>query len=75
MEFRPSLFWDTDPATIDFKKNAPYVIERIMDFGRDKEVRLLWNSYDKELMRSVIENSRSLRPETKALWHLLLRTA
>ena len=31
--FRPTLFWDVDPATIDPDKNAKYIIERIMDFG------------------------------------------
>jgi hypothetical protein len=75
MKFRESLFWDTDPDKIDFKKNASYVIERIMDFGRDAEVRWLWNFYDKKLMKKVVEKSRSLRPETKALWTLLLKIA
>jgi hypothetical protein len=75
MKFRESLFWDTNPDKIDFKKNAAYVIERIMDFGRDAEVRWLWNFYDKALMRKVVAKSRSLRPETKALWTLLLKTA
>ncbi len=75
MKFRQSLFWDVNPEKIDLKENAPYVIERIMDFGRDDEVRWLWNFYDKELMRKVLGKSRSLRPETKALWTLLLQTA
>lgn len=73
MEFRQSLFWDTDPNKIDFNKNAQYVIERIMDFGRDDEVRWLWNYYDKALMRKVVLESRSLRPQSKALWILLLQ--
>jgi len=75
MKFRQSLFWDTNPEMIDTKKNAQYVIERIMDFGRDDEVRWLWNFYDKVLMRAVVNKSRSLNPETKALWNLLLQTA
>ncbi|MDE1975390.1 MAG: hypothetical protein KGI49_02695 [Patescibacteria group bacterium] len=75
MKLRQSLFWDTDPKRIDLKKNARYVIERVMDFGRDDEVRWLWRYYDKSLMREVVTKSRSLRPETKALWTLLLQTA
>ncbi len=74
MKFRQSLFWDTNPENIDLNKNAQYVIERIMDFGRDDEVRWLWNFYDKVLMKKVVAKSRSLRPETKALWTLLLQT-
>ena len=75
MKFRPSLFWDVDPDKIDLQKNAPYVIERIADFGRDDEVRWMWKFYDKALMKKVVAKSRSLRPETKALWTLLLQTA
>ena len=75
MELRESLFWDTNPKWIDLEKNAQYVIERVLDFGRDDEVRWLWNHYDKALMKKIVEKSRSLRPETKALWTLLLKTA
>lgn len=74
MKFRQSLFWDTNPKNIDFDKNAQYVIERIVDFGRDDEVRWLWNFYDKALVKKIIAKSRSLHPETKALWTLLLQT-
>lgn len=75
MKLRESLFWDTNPDKIDLKENAQYVIERVLDFGRDDEVRWLWNHYDKALMKKIVERSRSLRPETKALWTLLLKTA
>ena len=74
MELRQSLFWDTDPKTIDLQKNAQYIIERILDFGNDNEVRWLWNFYDKPLLKEVIEKSRSIRMETKNLWTSLLMT-
>ena len=35
MRFRRSLFWDVDPKTIDEKRHATYIIERILDFGND----------------------------------------
>ncbi len=73
MKFRPSLFWDTNPKNIDPKKNAEYVIERVADFGNDKEVRWVLNFYDRKLLKKVISSSRSLRPRTRALWRLLLK--
>jgi hypothetical protein len=72
MELRQSLFWDVDPKTIDFKKNANYVIERILDFGKDEEVKWMWEFYDKDQLREVVNNSRSIRKDTKNLWSLLL---
>ena len=73
MEFRQALFWDTDPTRIDVEKNAPYIIERILDFGRDSEVRWMYQTYPKPLIRSVVDNPRMLRPRTKRLWSLILK--
>ncbi|MDP2736504.1 MAG: hypothetical protein Q8O59_01820 [bacterium] len=73
MKFRQALFWDVNPSKIDIKKNAQYIIERIADFGQDKEVKWVFDVYSKSLLKKVIFKSRSLRPETKALWTLLLK--
>jgi hypothetical protein len=72
MKFRQELFWDVDPKKIDVKKNAQYIIERVADFGRDNEVRWVFNFYDRSLLSKVINKSRCLRPRTKALWLALL---
>lgn len=72
MKFRQALFWDTNPKNIDTKKNAQYIIERVLDLGNDKEVRWLYHFYNKALLKKVIAKSRSLMPRTKNLWMLLL---
>lgn len=73
MKLRQSLFWDTDVKNIDVKKNSQYVIERILDFGNDKEVKWLWNFYGRKMLKDVVAKSRCLRPRTKTLWTLLLK--
>ncbi len=73
MKFRQSLFWDVDPKTIDPKKHATYIIERILDFGNDKEVRWMWEKYPRTKIRSVVDRSRVLHPQTRALWTALSR--
>lgn len=72
MRFRPSLFWDVDPKTIDTKKHAKYIIERVLDFGNDDEVRWVWKTYSKPMLRKVVATSRCLHPKSKSLWTLLL---
>ncbi len=74
MNFRQELFWDVDPQTIDPDKNASYVIERILDFGNDKEVGWMWQHYDHALIKQVLEKSRVVFPRTRAFWSLLLAT-
>ncbi len=72
MKFRQALFWDTNPKKIDTKRNAQYIIERILDFGNDKEVKWLYNFYNKSLLKKTVVKSRSLRSRTKNLWTTLL---
>lgn len=73
MRFRQTLFWDTDPKRIDTKKNAQYIIERIADFGNDKEARWALDFYSKPFLQRVIAKSRCMRPDTKTLWALILK--
>jgi hypothetical protein len=72
MKFRQSLFWDTDLRNIDIKKNSVYIIERILEFGRDSEIKWLWKTYKKSLLKKVVADSKSLRPKTKNLWELVM---
>ena len=74
MKFREALLWDTNPATIDTKEHADYIIERVLDFGNDKEVKWLKYSDSPQHIKRVVERSRSLRSRTKKLWTLLLKT-
>ncbi|MDO8668180.1 MAG: hypothetical protein Q7K35_03715 [bacterium] len=73
VNFRQSLFWDIDPRTLNIKKHANYIIERIMEFGKDKEVKWLWRTYSQPQLKKVVRSSRVLNPRTKTLWSLLLK--
>lgn len=71
IRFRQSLFWDVDPKTINPKRHARYIIERILDFGNDEEVRWMWKTYSRSLIADVVKNSRVLQPQSRNLWRLL----
>lgn len=73
MKFRPSLFWDVDPETIDEEKHARYIIERVLDFGNDEEARWVYNRYPRAKIMEVINNLRMLHPQTRALWQELVK--
>jgi hypothetical protein len=74
MPFRQSLFWDVDPKTIDPKKHARYIIERVLDFGEPKEVGWVFREYPKSEISRVINLPRSqVNRKSKALWSLLLK--
>lgn len=71
IRFRQSLFWDVDPKTIHPKRHARYIIERILDFGNDDEVRWMWKTYPKRLIKETLEQSRVIHEKSKPLWRLL----
>ncbi len=71
IRFRQSLFWDVDPKTIHPKRHARYIIERILDFGNDDEVRWMWRTYPRSFIRDVVKNSRVLHDPTRSLWSRL----
>lgn len=71
MRFRQSLFWDVSPKTISPKRHSRYIIERILDFGTDDEVRWMWHFYPHTLIRDVVKKSRVLHAQTRPLWLLL----
>lgn len=74
MKLRQSLFWDTDPKKIDLKKNARYIIERVLEFGRPNEVSWLFETYAKNKIKEAMYTPRSqVSDKSKALWTLLFK--
>lgn len=72
-KFRPSLFWDVDVKMIDKKRHARYVIERVLEFGNDDEVRWLFRSYSRKTLQNALRRSRgALHDKTKKLWSRVL---
>ncbi|MBI5470476.1 hypothetical protein HY968_04145 [Candidatus Kaiserbacteria bacterium] len=74
MEFRPALFWDTDPKTIDPEKHERYIIERILALGRGEEVRWMFGRYPRRKIAEVLQLPRSqVDQKSRALWDLILK--
>lgn len=74
MPRRSSLFWDVDAKQLNPDKYPHYVIERILDYGLDPEVRWLTAYYPKKKIMETVKRSRVLQPKTRALWETLLLT-
>lgn len=71
ISFRPTLFWDVDPKKVHPRRNAQYVVERILDFGNDREVRWMMHYYPAAFIKKTIATSRTLDPKSRALWSLV----
>ena len=66
MAFSKYLFWDVDVNSIDFQTKKDYVIERALDMGQINDWDMLKELYDRETIKQVALNIRSLDPKTLA---------
>ncbi len=74
MKFRQSLFWDINPSKIDTRKNARYIIERILELGQPGDIAWMFRQYSKSAIKKVINLPRNqISPKSKALWTLILK--
>lgn len=74
IKFRQSLFWDTDPKKIDKKKNAKYIIERVLEFGNLSEAKWLFQKYKKNKIKEVMNLPRAqISKKSKSLWSIVLK--
>ncbi len=66
---KKSLFWDTDPNSIDIIKNKRYIIERILRFGDMDDYNWMRNTYSTKNIKNVILEERSdLDPKSINFW-------
>ena len=61
-----SLFWDTDPQTLELEKHAKYIIERVLTRGSWDEFKKILNHYGKKSVGSYACEIRYLDKKTLA---------
>ena len=59
-QFSNYLFWDTVKTKIDFEKNKPYVIERVLSHGMLSDWELIKKLYGKQLIKEEVLKLRYL---------------
>lgn len=67
------LFWDTDPKNIDLKKNARYVIEKVLELGGLDAIRWVQRLYPTRLIIETLEASRKITPKSRNFWTIWFR--
>lgn len=64
--FNPVLFWDA--VTIDMERHADYIIARILDYGDQKDIKVLRDIYPDKKLISIIKKRRGIMPQTAKYW-------
>ncbi len=62
-DFSVNLFWDIDPATLDFEQHRKYVVARVLEYGTLEDWRLLLQRFTLESIIAVAQTLRTLDPK------------
>lgn len=65
-----SLFWDTSLDKIHMKRNARYIIERLLEFGDMYALEWLQRVYPTRTIIDVIFLSRNITEKSRNFWML-----
>lgn len=70
--FRDSLFWDVDPKKLDIKKDAEFIIGRVLDFGDLKEWKTIKKIYGLDKIRKAALKHPFESQRSANFWELIL---
>jgi hypothetical protein len=71
-DFLEPCFWEVDFTQLRLPEREVYVIERVLEYGDDRSVRWLKETFAPKTIASVVRRSRRLSPNTANLWALVL---
>ena len=69
--FHP-LFWDVDPNKISTRRNARYIIERILEVGDIDAFRWIQEIYPTRLILETCNTSRKISEKSRIFWKIWL---
>lgn len=61
-------FWDCDFTELSIEKYPKFIIERILNYGKENEIEWLRSKVDAEFFKNVALTSRRLDRKTANYW-------
>lgn len=62
------LFWDVEESAIDWQRHAPWVIERVFQFGTLNEIKNCVAYYGWPVVAEILQARRAIPPYIKDFW-------
>ena len=68
------LFWDCRPETVDAETQAPFILERVLEYGSLAGVRWAVDRYGPDRVKAFLRGrgARTLSRKTLSFWTMLL---
>lgn len=71
IHFSSNIFWDIRIEDLDYEQHAPYVVQRILEYGSDEDWKQLVQLYGLSRIGQIAANLRSLEPRALAFIALI----
>lgn len=68
------LFWDCRPEALDCEAHAPFILERVLEYGSLAAVRWALDTYGDDRIKAFLRDRgrRTLSRKTLSFWTILL---
>ena len=63
-DLSPHLFWDVDAQKLDWERNKPWIILRVLEYGLLQDWIIIKNKYGMQTIGEVSTTFRSMDPVT-----------
>ncbi|HOY30991.1 MAG TPA: hypothetical protein PKW80_03840 [Bacteroidales bacterium] len=64
MKISDNLFWDVDVNSIDYKKHASFIVQRVLESGTLEDFFAIRDFYGKPRLKQIIKKLRYLDERT-----------
>ncbi|MCK9422120.1 MAG: HigA family addiction module antitoxin [Bacteroidales bacterium] len=58
--FRPALFWDINPAGLDFEQHKNFIVVRVFERGNEEEIKAIIEYYGRDQISLILKGSKNL---------------
>jgi hypothetical protein len=66
------LFWDVDRGSVDPGLNAPWLVKRVLEYGKWSDLMILVGEFGKERLREIVPEIRGLDRKAAAFCRIWL---
>lgn len=70
-QLNKTLFWDVNFKDLDYKKNADFIIERVLSFGDKKDYQILQEIYSLKKIKKTAVKINYPNKKTINFWSLI----
>ena len=66
------ILWDVEVNKLDIRRHKRFIIERIIKYGNEKDVKWMLETYSLKEIRDVVKKSKNIDRKSANYWALRL---